>query len=121
MTNNKKDSDKNAKTNNQNTAFSLDNTIQILNCLDQNLDNKTVSQNFSIHPSTATPKKFYKKTQAKINLDLKINIRNLNNEQKVKFLGIALDSKLTLGPMMDELKERCNSRLNIIKYFSKNK
>ncbi|RNA44102.1 RNA-directed DNA polymerase from mobile element jockey-like, partial [Brachionus plicatilis] len=46
---------------------------------------------------------------------------NLNNEEKVKFLGITLDSKLTFGPMADEMKERCNSRLNIIKYLSNRK
>ncbi|RNA28369.1 RNA-directed DNA polymerase from mobile element jockey-like [Brachionus plicatilis] len=42
-------------------------------------------------------------------------------EEKVKFLGITLDSKLTFSPMVDELKERCNSRLNLIKYLSNKK
>ncbi|RNA06653.1 RNA-directed DNA polymerase from mobile element jockey-like, partial [Brachionus plicatilis] len=42
-------------------------------------------------------------------------------EEKVKFLGITLDSKLTFSPMVDELKERCNSRLNLIKYLSNRK
>ncbi|RMZ98852.1 hypothetical protein BpHYR1_014090 [Brachionus plicatilis] len=59
---------------------------------------------------------FEKKTKVKINLDLKIN-----NKEKVKFLGITLDSKLTFSPMVDELKERCNSRLNLIKYLSNKK
>ncbi|RNA29931.1 RNA-directed DNA polymerase from mobile element jockey-like, partial [Brachionus plicatilis] len=64
---------------------------------------------------------FEKLTKVKINLNLKINDSNLNNEEKVKFLGITLDSKLTFGPMVDEMKERCNSRLNIIKYLSNRK
>ncbi|RNA15376.1 RNA-directed DNA polymerase from mobile element jockey-like [Brachionus plicatilis] len=42
-------------------------------------------------------------------------------KEKVKFLGITLDSKLTFSPMVDELKERCNSRLNLIKYLSNKK
>ncbi|RNA10353.1 hypothetical protein BpHYR1_036332 [Brachionus plicatilis] len=56
-----------------------------------------------------------------MSLNHKINGNNLNNEEKVKILGITLDSKLTLGRMVDELKECCNSRLNIIKYLSNRK
>ncbi|RNA02310.1 RNA-directed DNA polymerase from mobile element jockey-like, partial [Brachionus plicatilis] len=61
-------------------------------------------------------KSFIKNEKIKINLDLKIN-----NKEKVRFLGITLDSKLTFSPMVDELKERCNSRLNLIKYLSNKK
>ncbi|RNA10414.1 leucine-rich repeat transmembrane neuronal 4 [Brachionus plicatilis] len=46
---------------------------------------------------------FEKETKVKIYLDLKIN-----NKEKVKFLGITLDSKLTYSPMVDELKEQTN-------------
>ncbi|RNA23556.1 hypothetical protein BpHYR1_005167 [Brachionus plicatilis] len=42
---------------------------------------------------------FEKKTKVKTNLNLKINGNSLNNEEKVKFLGITLDSKLTFSPM----------------------
>lgn len=34
---------------------------------------------------------------------------------------ICLDSILTFFPIVDELKDRCNSRLNIIKYLSHEK
>ncbi|RNA19324.1 RNA-directed DNA polymerase from mobile element jockey-like [Brachionus plicatilis] len=60
---------------------------------------------------------FEKKTKVKV----KIKNSNLNNEEKAKFMGIALDSKFTFNPNVDELKKRCNSRLNIIKYLSNRK
>lgn len=44
-----------------------------------------------------------KKTKVKINLDLKINDKNLDNEE-VKFLGTTLDTKLTFDSKVDELK-----------------
>ncbi|RNA33528.1 hypothetical protein BpHYR1_050316 [Brachionus plicatilis] len=49
--------------------------------------------------------KSHKKT-VKINLDLKIYDSNLNEEDKVKLLGITVDSKLTFSPMVNDLKER---------------
>ena len=64
---------------------------------------------------------FEKRTKSKINLDLKIYNNNLIREEKVKFLDITLDSKLTFSSMIDDLKKRCNSRLNIIKYLSNKK
>ncbi|RNA03439.1 RNA-directed DNA polymerase from mobile element jockey-like, partial [Brachionus plicatilis] len=64
---------------------------------------------------------FENKTKVKTNLNLKINGNSLNNEEKVKFLGIMLDSKLTFSPMVADLKERCNSRLHLIKYLSNRK
>ncbi|RMZ97436.1 RNA-directed DNA polymerase from mobile element jockey-like [Brachionus plicatilis] len=61
---------------------------------------------------------FTKSTREELNLDLKIIGDNLKRQDDIKFLGIRFDSRLTFSPLIDELKERCNSRLNLIKILS---
>ena len=61
---------------------------------------------------------FTKSTRNEPNLNLKINGDNLHRQDEIKFLGIRFDPRLTFSPLIDELKERCNSRLNLIKILS---
>ncbi|RMZ96931.1 RNA-directed DNA polymerase from mobile element jockey-like, partial [Brachionus plicatilis] len=61
---------------------------------------------------------FTKSTREELNLDLKIYGDNLKRQDEIKFLGIRFDSRLTFSPLIDELKERCNSRLNLIEILS---
>ena len=57
---------------------------------------------------------FTKSTREEHNLNLKIYGNNLIRQDEIKFLGIKLDSRFTFSPLIDELKERFNSRLNLI-------
>ncbi|RNA12224.1 RNA-directed DNA polymerase from mobile element jockey-like [Brachionus plicatilis] len=43
------------------------------------------------------------------------------SQKEIKFLGIKFDSKLNFNILVDEIKERCNKRLNIIKILSNKK
>ena len=61
---------------------------------------------------------FTKSTREELNLDLKIYGDNLKRQDEIKFLGIKFDSRLTFSPFIDELKEHCSSRLNLIKILS---
>ncbi|RNA18697.1 RNA-directed DNA polymerase from mobile element jockey-like [Brachionus plicatilis] len=55
------------------------------------------------------------------NLNLKIYGNRIVNQKEIKFLGIKFDSKLNFNILVDEIKERCNNRLNIIKILSNKK
>ena len=46
---------------------------------------------------------------------------SLSCQNQVKFLWILFDSKFNFTPIVDEIKERWNSRLNLIKYLSNKK
>ena len=53
--------------------------------------------------------------------NLRIYGNRIENLKEIKFLGIRFDSKLTFSSMIEEIKERCNSRLNLIKILSNKK
>ncbi|RNA33215.1 RNA-directed DNA polymerase from mobile element jockey-like [Brachionus plicatilis] len=55
------------------------------------------------------------------NLNLKIYGNRMVSQKEIKFLGIKFDSKLNFNILVDEIKERCNNRLNIIKILSNKK
>ncbi|RNA16145.1 RNA-directed DNA polymerase from mobile element jockey-like [Brachionus plicatilis] len=55
------------------------------------------------------------------NLNLKIYGNRIVSQKEIKFLGIKFDSKLNFNILVDEIKERCNNRLNIIKILSNKK
>ncbi|RMZ94361.1 RNA-directed DNA polymerase from mobile element jockey-like, partial [Brachionus plicatilis] len=55
------------------------------------------------------------------NLNLKIYGNKIVSQKEIKFLGIKFDSKLNFNILVDEIKERCNKRLNIIKILSNKK
>ncbi|RNA13357.1 RNA-directed DNA polymerase from mobile element jockey-like, partial [Brachionus plicatilis] len=55
------------------------------------------------------------------NLNLKIYGNRIVSQKEIKFLGIKFDSKLNFNLLVDEIKERCNKRLNIIKILSNKK
>ncbi|RNA02787.1 RNA-directed DNA polymerase from mobile element jockey-like [Brachionus plicatilis] len=55
------------------------------------------------------------------NLNLKIYENRIVSQKEIKFLGIKFDSKLNFNILVDEIKERCNKRLNIIKILSNKK
>ncbi|RNA39844.1 RNA-directed DNA polymerase from mobile element jockey-like [Brachionus plicatilis] len=52
------------------------------------------------------------------NLNLKIYGNRIVSQKEIKFLGIKFDSKLNFNILVDEIKEHCNKRLNIIKILS---
>ncbi|RNA02478.1 RNA-directed DNA polymerase from mobile element jockey-like, partial [Brachionus plicatilis] len=55
------------------------------------------------------------------NLNLKIYGNRIVSQKEIKFLGIKFDSKLNFNILVDEIKERCNKRLHIIKILSNKK
>ncbi|RMZ95734.1 RNA-directed DNA polymerase from mobile element, partial [Brachionus plicatilis] len=55
------------------------------------------------------------------NLNLKIYGNRIVSQKEIKFLGIKFDSKLNFNILVDEIKERCINRLNIIKILSNKK
>ncbi|RNA03715.1 RNA-directed DNA polymerase from mobile element jockey-like [Brachionus plicatilis] len=55
------------------------------------------------------------------NLNLKIYGNRIVSQKEIKFLGIKFDSKLNFNILVDEIKDRCNKRLNIIKILSNKK
>ncbi|RNA25185.1 RNA-directed DNA polymerase from mobile element jockey-like [Brachionus plicatilis] len=55
------------------------------------------------------------------NLNLKIYGNRIVSQKEIKFLGIKFDCKLNFNILVDEIKERCNKRLNIFKILSNKK
>ncbi|RNA06689.1 RNA-directed DNA polymerase from mobile element jockey-like [Brachionus plicatilis] len=53
--------------------------------------------------------------------EISIYGNRIESLKEIKFLGIIFDSKLTFSSMIEEIKERCNSRLNLIKILSNKK
>ncbi|RNA26342.1 Pol, partial [Brachionus plicatilis] len=64
---------------------------------------------------------FSKNKKESDNLNLKIYGNRIVSQKEIKFLGIKFDSKLNFNILVDEIKERCNNRLNIIKILSNKK
>ena len=58
-----------------------------------------------------------KKTKLKLNLCLFNSYLPVANS--IKFLGIVFDDKLMFKNYIDVIKEKCNTRLNLIKVLSK--
>ncbi|RMZ99804.1 hypothetical protein BpHYR1_023631, partial [Brachionus plicatilis] len=50
---------------------------------------------------------------------LSSSFSHLINLLEIKFLGLKFDSKLSFAPMVDEIKQRSSSRLNLIKIFDR--
>ncbi|RNA17073.1 RNA-directed DNA polymerase from mobile element jockey-like, partial [Brachionus plicatilis] len=55
------------------------------------------------------------------NLNLKIYVNRIKSQKEIKYLGIKFDSKLNFNTLVDEFKERCNTRLNLNKILSNKK
>ena len=60
----------------------------------------------------------FTKCVKKPNLKLTLYNNHLPETNSIKFLGITLDNKLSFKYYIDEICEKCNSRLNLIKILS---
>ncbi|RNA28071.1 RNA-directed DNA polymerase from mobile element [Brachionus plicatilis] len=54
-------------------------------------------------------------------LKLKFFNKNLPNSKSIKFLGVTFDERLNFINQVSEIKQKCQSRLNIIKILSNKK
>ncbi|RNA09716.1 RNA-directed DNA polymerase from mobile element jockey-like [Brachionus plicatilis] len=100
--------------------------ISITSCLGKLLERIELEQwlikwkmKISVEKSCSVVFSWYKKESD--NLNLKIYCNRIVSQKEIKFLGIKFDSKLNFNILIDEIKERCNKRLNIIKILSDKK
>ena len=92
----------------------LQNKIQSSINLIQNWCNEN---GFKISINKTTGVLFSKRNNlARINI--KIDQKQIKMENKVKFLGVIFDSKLTWKPHIDYIIEKCKKRLNLIRAIS---
>ncbi|RNA19820.1 hypothetical protein BpHYR1_033413 [Brachionus plicatilis] len=52
------------------------------------------------------------------NLNLKFYGKRIESQKEIKFLDIKFDSKLNFNLLVDQIKERCNTRLSLNKSLS---
>ncbi|CAF0890053.1 unnamed protein product [Brachionus calyciflorus] len=61
----------------------------------------------------------FTRNKSKPLLNLNLFKRSLPQSNTIKFLGVTLDCRLTFKHYVDEIREKCNSRLNLIKIVSR--
>jgi len=73
---------------------------------------------FKISPTKSCGVIFTNKVKVKSKIKLEINGSPLKMENKVKFLGLIFDSKLTWSAHVDYIIGRCKSRINLMRCLS---
>ena len=64
---------------------------------------------------------FRKNIRQRFNFSLDLCGGKIPYEGKVKFLGVTFDENLNFSTLVDEIRQKCFSRLNILKILSNNK
>ena len=94
--------------------ITLENKIQSSVDLIQNWCNEN---GFKISINKTTGVLFSKRSNLS-RITIKIDKKQIKMENKVKFLGVIFDSKLTWKPHIDYIIEKCKKRLNLIRAIS---
>jgi len=94
--------------------ITLENKIQSSVDLIQNWCNEN---GFKISINKTTGVLFSKRNNLS-RITIKIDKKQIKIENKVKFLGVIFDSKLTWKPHIDYIVEKCKKRLNLLRAIS---
>ena len=92
----------------------LENKIQLSINLIQNWCNKN---GFKISMNKTTGVLFSKRNKLS-RITIKIDQKQIKIENKVKFLGVIFDSKMSWKPHIDYIVEKCKKRLNLLRAIS---